>query len=161
MGGISLLDVAYAVVHDYPGGAASLAPRMMKGASTLAQELTHRNTAKLGLLDAERITVLTGDLRILEAMANNCGQMLVPLPDDAEEAAPDHAVIGALGALSKEFGALLAEVGADIADGKVNANELKRIDKQAAALMAALHSMRGLLGSMHGDSLPGTQGTRR
>lgn len=160
MPGISLLDVAFATVHDYPGGAASLAPRMLKGASTLAQELTHRNTAKLGLLDAERIMLLTGDLRILEAMANNCGAALVPFPDaDEQSGAEDHEVIGALAKLAKEFGGLLAEVGADVADGKVNANELKRIDRQAAALMQSLHSMRALLGRMHDDGQP--KGARR
>jgi len=149
MSGISLLDVAFCVVHDYPGGAMSLAPRMMKGGSTLAQEVSRRNGAKLGLEDAERITLLTGDLRILQAMANNAGQMLLPLPDASP--ASDDAVLRAIANAVAEFGALVQEVGSGVADGKVTANELKRIDAQAAALMSALHSLRELLGRMHAE----------
>lgn len=149
MTGISLLDVAFCVVHDYPGGAMSLAPRMMKAGSTLAQELSNRNGAKLGLLDAERITLLTGDLRILQAMANNAGQMLLPIPD--ANPAADDAVLRAIADAVAQFGALVQEVGTDVADGKVTANELKRIDAQAASLMSALHSLRDLLGRMHAE----------
>ena len=78
-----LRDVAFNVVHDSPGGAVSLAPRLGKSHTTLAHELNGTGTAKLGLMDAEKITLLLGDMRILQAYAANCGQMLVPLPDAA------------------------------------------------------------------------------
>lgn len=136
----TLLDSAYNVVQDYPGGAASLAPRMGKGVSTLSHETTARGTAKLGLVDAEKITQLTGDLRILHAFAANCGQMLVPLPD-AMAVEGDDCMLR-LADSAREFGGLCAEVAGDLADGSISDNELNRIDKACGQLIASLHSMR-------------------
>ena len=57
---MNLLDAAYHVVHDYPGGAQSLAPRMFKSATTLSHEVAADGTAKLGLLETVWIPMLMG-----------------------------------------------------------------------------------------------------
>jgi len=135
-----LRDVAFNVVHDSAGGAASLAPRLAKSHTTLAHELNGTGIAKLGLLDAEKITLMTGDLRILEAFALNCGQMLLPLPDALQVLGDDCML--RLADSAREFGDLCKEVGGDLADGKISDNELRRIDKECGELIASLHSLR-------------------
>ncbi len=136
-----LRDVAYNVVHDYPGGALSLAPRMGKNATSLAHELNGTGTSKLGLMDAEKITHLAKDLRILEAFATNCGQMLVPLPP-AIDLGHDEDCMLRLADTAREFGELCKEVASDLVDGQISDNELHRIDRECGELISSLHALR-------------------
>lgn len=140
---MNLLDVAYNLAHDYPGGASSLAPRVGKNATTLSHELKGTGDAKLGLLTAEKMTVLSGDFRILRALAHNCGQMVLPLPAVPDGESDDCML--RLGAMAEEFGKLCAEVAGDLVDGKISDNELGRIDRECGLLIASLYSMRKAL----------------
>ena len=47
-----VMDAAFNVVHDYPGGAAALSERLGKGRSALPHEVKGDGSAKLGLKDA-------------------------------------------------------------------------------------------------------------
>ena len=138
---MDIRDVASNVVHDYPGGAPSLAPRIGKNATTLAHELNGTGAAKLGLLDAEKITLRTGDMRILEAFALNCGQLLVALPPDFDAESTDDCM-ARLAATAREFGGLCTEVSTGLADGGISDNELARIDQEIGQLMASLRPLR-------------------
>lgn len=137
---MSLLDAAYDVVHEYPGGAAALAVRLKKSPTTLCHELTSTGSAKLGLLDAKKISDFSGDLRILQAWAGEAGQMLVPLPglDNGTDEC-----LARLSGAAKEFSDLVAEVSISMADGAVSDNELTRIRREAAELFAKVHSLLG------------------
>lgn len=137
---MNLLDAAFNLVSDYPGGAQSLAPRMGKGVSTLSHEVTAAGTAKLGLLDAEKMSVLANDARILTAWATNMGHMLVPLPSQAQQLSNDCML--RLAGAAKEFGALCKEVASDLADDIISDNELERIDRETGKLIASLQSLR-------------------
>lgn len=138
----TILDAAYHVVHDYPGGSPSLAPRLNKSPTTLSHEVTATGTAKLGLLDAVKITGFSGDLRILQAWATHAGQMLLPLPTlDGE---PDEC-LGHVSGAAKEFAELIAEAALSLSDGQVGDNEMDRVEREAGELFAAVH---GLLKSM-------------
>jgi len=137
---MNLLDAAFNVVHDYKGGANSLAPRIGKSGTYLSNEVAATGTAKLGLLDAEKITQLTGDLRILVAFATNAGQMLVPLPHLGEF--PQDDCMLRLADSAREFGALCQEVASDLADNKITDNELARIDKKCGQMIASAHALR-------------------
>lgn len=148
---MSPLDAAYHVVHDYPGGADSLAPRINKSGSTLSGELTRRGSAKLGLETAVRITELTGDLRILHAFAESVGQMCVPLPGQINVCGD---VLQALGEASREFAELCREVCAGMADGEINDNELGRIETARGELMAGLHHLGKAIRSRNLASKP-------
>lgn len=140
----SVLDAAYHVVHDYPGGAASLAPRLTKSPTTLCHEVTATGTAKLGLLDAVKATDLSGDLRILLAWNTHAGQMMVPLP--RLDLDPGDDCLVRLADLAREFSETCGEVSASLAgDGKVNDNELARVDKEIGEQIAALHALREAL----------------
>ena len=136
-----LRDVAYSVVHDYPGGALSLAPRMGKNATTLSHEVNGTGTAKLGLVDAEKITHLTKDLRILEAFATHCGQMLVPLPE-ATVLDRDADCMLRLADTARKFGELCKEVAEDLMDGQISNNEMRRVDRGCGGLISSLYALR-------------------
>ena len=153
-----LRDVAYNVVHDYPGGAPSLAPRIGKNAITLAHELNGTGTGKLGLMDAEKITQLAGDLRILEAFATNCGQMLVPLPD-AMVLDNDADCMLRLADTARAFGDLCKEVAVDLGDGRISNNELSRIDKDCGHLISSLHALRESLALCNAKDKPRSLGS--
>ena len=137
---MNTLDAAYNLVHDHPGGSDSLAPRVGKNATTLSHEVSGTGMAKLGLLTAEKLTQRTGDLRILASFAGNCGQMIVPLPcvGDVE----GDACMARLADVIEEFGKLCRETAVDLADGKINDNELGRIDGEIGQVIAKLHAMR-------------------
>ncbi|MDP3650924.1 MAG: hypothetical protein Q8R67_04490 [Rhodoferax sp.] len=137
---MNVLDAAYNVVHDYPGGADSLAPRIDKNATTLCHEVSGTGTAKLALVTAQKITQRTGDLRILVAFATNCGQMLVPLPHSG--VLPEDDCMLRLADAAKEFGELCREVAADLSDGSISDNELERIDTECGLLIASVHKLR-------------------
>ena len=137
---MNVLDAANNVVHDYPGGADSLAPRVDKNATTLSHEVSGTGTAKLALVTAEKITQRTGDLRILAAFATNCGQMLVPLPHAGD--LPQDACMVRLADSAREFGAFCQEVAGDLADNRITDNELARIDEKCGQLIARLHALR-------------------
>lgn len=130
-----VMDSAYHVVHDYPGGAESLAPRLKKRGDQLSHEVAERGSAKFGLRDAVRITDLTGDMRILASWALHTRHMLVPLPHSE---AGGSEVLQALGGASKEFADLCQAVCKGMADGRVSDNELDRVQREAGELQAML-----------------------
>jgi hypothetical protein len=144
---MNTLDAAYNVVHDHPGGADALAPRVGKNSTTLSHEVSGTGAAKLGLLTAEKITQRTGDLRILACFAANCGQMLVPLPG-AGDAKGDACMVH-LADVIEGFGKLCRETAVDLADGKINDNELGRIDTEIGLVIARLHAMRKALADLN------------
>lgn len=148
----NLLDAAYHAVHDYPGGASSLAPRMGKSSTTLCHEVTGTGTAKLGLLDAKKITDLTGDLSILQAWAMDAGQMLVPLPSLDAQQGDD--CMQRLATTAREFGDLVAEVSGDLSDGTVSDNELGRIERECGELVVALHGLMAAITQRNQASKP-------
>lgn len=133
------IDAAHAVVLDYPGGSESLAPRIGKGNSTLRQEVLRIGTAKLGLMDAVKITLVTRDSRIVAAFNEACG-FCPPLP------LPHHDITdGALQDLlerSAEVSSTVCdaftEFQRDIADGKVTPNELTAFEARVLEAIGAM-----------------------
>lgn len=128
----SVLDAAFSVVHDAPGGAAALSVRLGRNPATLSHEISGHGSAKLGLVEAVKITLMTGDIRILNAFAASCGCMVVPLP--AVDASGS--TVTQIGQLAKEFGDVVNEVMLSVADGRVSANELHRCEREFGELVA-------------------------
>ncbi len=143
---MDLRDVAANIVHDYPGGAASLAPRIGKNATTLAHEVHGTGSAKLGLLDAEKITLRTGDMRILEAYALNCGYLLVALPVAGVDATPDDCMAHLTHAV-REFGDVCAVMSSELGTGSISDNKLALIDRECGELIAAVRALRTAVAS--------------
>lgn len=76
-------DAAYLTGHHYSGGVPALAVRMGMDAHALSRKL-NPNTCTLSLDDAVVMMVLSGDHRILYAMANELGYTLAQQQDDGK-----------------------------------------------------------------------------
>lgn len=150
---MSVMDAAYNVGADYKdGGAAGLARRCGENPNHFSASLSQTGTAKLGLQTAVKMTVLSGDLRILQAYADACGQMVVPLPEALDIGTDD--CIQRLGDAAAEFGKVAAETCSALADGKVSANELARFRRLRGSLANALIQLDVALAAKHEAGLP-------
>lgn len=147
-----VLDAAYHVVHDYPGGADSLGPRLSKPATTLSHEAKGTGAAKFGLETAVKASVLTRDYRILHAFAAECGHMALPLPETV--AADGATMMDCQATFFAEVADVVRELGQVLADGRVTRNERDAVRQQAGELIAALQAMVGRVDVMHSDSIP-------
>lgn len=133
---MNVLDAAARTVRDYPGGSLSLAPRLGKRPGTLSHEVNppEGGSAKLGLLDAIDIIKMSRDYRIIHATCAELGGMFIKLPviDDAQGDPGSR-----MAAVAKEFADLMGEVCTSSADGEISDNDIKRIEREWAELMAA------------------------
>lgn len=148
----AVLDAAYQLVHAYPGGANSLAPRMDKNPTTLSHEVKGTGTAKFGLADAVSASVLSGDRRILNAFAAECECMVLPLPVWNDQC--DATTMRNVAALAREFGELVSTVTEASADGAISANEMARVQSDWAELMAAGQALVSQLQAKYEQSIP-------
>lgn len=79
-------DAIHHVVHDFPGGAEALAPRIGRGAQVLRNKVTLEGWSVCAgsheptLADVAAITRVTGDLRVLDALAAEVGAVVLRLP---------------------------------------------------------------------------------
>lgn len=151
---MNIRDAAYNVVHDYPGGSQALAPRLNKRTVTLNQEVcpTHAG-AKLGIQDAAKITVFTGDPRIVFAFNEECG-FLPPLRLPIESV--HEGSLAELLSRGCEFSSSVANMFTDmqqaLADERVTSNELARFEKDMLEVMAkAIAVMRAMRAKMEAD----------
>ena len=78
-------DAAYMTGHSYPGGVPALATRMGMDARELSHKLNPNDAHALSLDEAVVIMALTGDHRILNAMASELGYVLTQQPDEASK----------------------------------------------------------------------------
>lgn len=150
----TVLDAAYQLVRAYPGGALSLAPRMGKNATSLSHEVKCTGTAKFGLDDAVNASVLTGDLRILNAFASECDCIVLKLPKSLES---DSNAMMRVADLAREFGELVVSVTKATADGSITANELTHAQREWSELVAAGQSLLSHLEAKHAAGVPGVR----
>jgi len=131
------LDAAFHVVHDYAGGAESLAPRLNKHPTTLCQEVRppKGGTAKLGLATAVAIQELTGDHRILHAEASQLGYRCVRISELA--GVSNRELMASITAFAKETGEALIAAHQAIEDGRITENEIREFEKQVADIVPA------------------------
>ena len=144
---MNILDASRRQVATYPGGIESCAPRLNnKSPSTLEKELRNAPGFKWGALDALTLSVMSQELGAPDAMAYpeavaaamHC--MLVPLPT-----MPDVPLVDAMLTVASTSAAvhkLIAEACEDLADGAVNDNELRRVDRVIGDVMAQMRQMR-------------------
>ena len=144
---MNVCDAAYAVAHDYPGGSESLAPRIGVNAAVLRSKVNPNCiTHHLTLAEADRITGVTGDMRILHALARAHGHVLIR-PANGEDAS-DMAVLEVMAALWSCNGDLGTAVHHALSDGKLRQQELEhvreaayRLESRIAGLLARLTDM--------------------
>jgi len=74
---MNVKDAAYMTGHHYPGGVPALAVRMGMDARELSRKLNPNNAQALSLDEAVALMALSGDHRILYAMADELDETLV------------------------------------------------------------------------------------
>lgn len=153
---MNIIDAAYNVVHDYPGGSDSLAPRVGKNATSLSHEVARVGTAKFGLDTALKVSVLTGDLRILDAFALQCGRMTVPLPaSDICAPADGDCIISRLGGVLSESSGVVREATAALQDGHISGNDLQRIERECGQLVRSVGVLLSAVTARYAAGLQG------
>jgi len=137
---MNVQTAAFNLVHDYPGGATALAPLLGKSASTLSHEVDpNYPTAKLGLADALKLTLLSNDRTVLNAFAMACHCMVLPLPACADGIDDD--TFKGVTRLAREFAEVISQISEVTADGAVSDNELRRVDTEATELVSAIQAV--------------------
>lgn len=131
------LDAAFHAVHDYPGGAEALAPRLGKAPGTLCHEVRppEGSKAKLGLLDAIKIAALTGDHRMLHSFAEVLGYRCVRMQGFNLNGPKE--LLEAVSAFAKETGEALMAMHHSIEDGRITEREIREFEKQVADIAPA------------------------
>lgn len=140
-----ILDAALQTVSDYPGGAASLAPRVGLTAGILSNKVNPNcSTNHLSLVEANRIMSVTGDHAILQAMASEHGYALVRIDNPDEAKGVLHGMLD-LGVAEGEFNRELHDA---MADGRITPNEMSALGKASLSYQGALI---GLLRRLHDE----------
>lgn len=154
---MNLIDSALHLARRFPGGIEALALRMGKRATTMRHELASSDHYKLGLADAEVITLfaveqrVSNPLAILNTFAATCGAVVVMLPDMPDESC---GTFRGLAESAREFSDFVATVADAAADGVVTANELAAVDRELSELVGRVQSVRAGLAAMHEASKP-------
>lgn len=137
---MNVLDAAFHTVHDRShGGSTGLAPRMGKSHQALSAEVAGKPGFKFGLQDAMAVQHLTGDHRILYAMAAELGHLCVPLP--AVTADPGSPCAVKVSSVAQSFGDYMAGLVGSLADSDVSDNELAQAEALWGALVGAGQQM--------------------
>lgn len=141
-------DAAHHTVHDYPGGSVSLAPRIGMSAAVLRNKVNpHCQTHHLTLDEADRIMSMTGDCRMLHALAANHGHVCVAMPGDAP--ASDLAVLEMVTSVWRSNGDVGRAIDDVLSDGRVDAHELPTVE---AAIYQHIQTLQALLQRLQGMS---------
>lgn len=128
-------DAAYSTVHDYPGGAGSLAPRIGTSQAVLNSKVNPNTTTHhLTLAEAVKLMVLTGDKRILHAIALQTGDVVIEGAAAAD--ACEMAILGSLTGLFARTGQVGTAVHGALEDGRITERECRDIEREVYKLRA-------------------------
>jgi len=131
---MNIIDAAHKTVHDYPGGSESLGPRIGMSPAVLRNKVNPNNTTHhLTLAEASEVMGLTGDHRILHALAAEHGYTLQSV--NAPSAGSIMAAMLAAAAAKGDLAGVLAEA---LADNRITPNEASDIARCCAAVQAAV-----------------------
>lgn len=127
---MNVLDSAYHTVHDYPGGATALAPRVgMKSHHVLNSKVNPNvPTHHLTLVEANKIMAITGDYRILQSMCNELGKIAIDLPD-LPECQRDTSLMETMLNIAIKKGSISSTFKQMMSDGRITPGEAKDMSK--------------------------------
>jgi hypothetical protein len=138
---MNILDAAYRVGHDHPGGVAALAPRMGMGEAVLNSKLNpNTKTHILSIEEMIKLEQFTGRHDMLFAHAEALGFIAVPAP-----CVGDGDVDHAIAQTCAEFGDYLRTVGDAMGDKQITPNEAKRLEKELVEMIEAAMYLQALL----------------
>lgn len=145
---MNTLDAAHRIGLEYPGGIKALAVRMGISPGVLVCKL-NPNTAThhLTMIEAQRLMAMTERYDVLHAMADELGFVCVAKNSDALDAAPMGDIGHALAHACAEFGIYLNEVDVAMKDGRITANERKRLEAALTDMVSAATALQSKLSS--------------
>lgn len=124
---MNIQDVAYNVIHDYPGGVPALAVRLGMSANVLQNKANpSQETHKLTLLEAAKISELTQDTRMADAMASLVGCVLIPM--GRFEGISDMALLEVYTGMMAKIGTFSQDLSQSLADGKITKKEIDQLE---------------------------------
>lgn len=125
---MNIEDAAYNTVHDYPGGASSLAPRMGMSAAVLNSKVNpNTKTHHLTLAEASKLMALTGDYRIMQALSAEHGKVAIDLPDIPESR--DMSLTDKVLCIGMRGGDVMSMFREIMADGRITQGEVADMSK--------------------------------
>lgn len=126
---MNITDAAYNTVRDYPGGSASLAPRMgIKSPAVLNSKINpNTETHHLTLAEASKLMALTGDFRILHALAAEHEKVAIDLPEIPE--CRDMELTDKVLCVGMKGGDVMSMFREIMADGRITASEVRDMSK--------------------------------
>lgn len=144
---MNVADAFHRTVHDAPGGCEALAVRMGMSAAILRNKANPNAPANKPMLDdADRIMGITGDVRVLHALAANHGHICVKV--DTAGGSGDMAVLELIVQVWQTNGDVGAEVNRTLADGRVERHEVAKVREAIYRAQKAMLEMVARLDSM-------------
>ncbi|WP_186079322.1 phage regulatory CII family protein [Burkholderia gladioli] len=146
---MNILDAAHKVIHGYPGGCESLAPRLGMAPQVLRNKANpNTESHHLTLTNVVEATELADNDLILETWARERGYVLVKMP--TADNCSDGEVIALIARTWETNGAIGQEVNATFEDGRVEAHEVDKIEQKAwrhfRAVVDLVARIRGMAG---------------
>ncbi|MCM2537688.1 phage regulatory CII family protein [Burkholderia glumae] len=145
---MNILDAAHKVIHGYPGGCESLAPRLGMAPQVLRNKANpNTESHHLTLMNVVVATELTDDDLILKTWARERGYLLVKMP--TAESCSDGEVVELMAKTWETNGDIGREVNKTLEDGRVEAHEVAKIERSAwdhfSAVVGLVGRIRGMV----------------
>lgn len=143
-----VLEAFHQVVHAYPEGVPALAaklgivPGVLYGKANVNDAAHHRPT----LGEAVSVQVITGDTRIVQAMAAILGGVFVPL--HADFTVSDEQLLDIVAKWMREQGRFFDEMKTALADGQVDRREHAALRESAQLVVSAVFELWERLGQI-------------
>ncbi|MCO8056076.1 phage regulatory CII family protein [Acinetobacter towneri] len=139
---MNIIDAAYHTVHDYPGGATALAPRLgIKSPAVLNSKVNpNTDTHHITLVEAIKIMAITNDYRILQSMNAQLGKVAIDLPQIPE--CRDTALTDLVLSFGMQGGDVYTLFKTMMADGRITRGE-------AVDLSKVIHKLHEILAELN------------
>lgn len=138
-------DAFHQTVHSAPGGCAALAVRLGMSPTILRNKANPNSTANVVTIDdIDRVMELTGDYRVLHALAETHGFVCNKID---EVPANDMAVLESVTDIWQKLGQVGTQVHTALADGQIDRHEVENIE---SAIYVSIRPMMELLSRLNG-----------
>lgn len=147
---MNITHAADSTVHEYKGGSESLGPLVGISPAVLRNKVNPNNTTHhLTLAEADRLMRMSGDTRILKALAHTHGFLLVKAPDRCTTES-DMSVLEHITSLMVAQGQFAREIHESLMDGGLDPDEMGRIEKLGRDVMTEVAEVKERLRGMVG-----------
>lgn len=145
---MNVKDTIYRVIHEYPGGAEALAPRIGVSPNTLRHMADPKSTTHGWSFRRFDLLLAHAGTGPLAALCQQHGGIFVPLGAFAEM--PNGQLLKSMHTLAKEFGDVPRVIEQALKrDGQISDNELKTCERELAEMVGASAALLAVLRQIH------------